>query len=53
MFRLFLATEFSLLATNLTQLHSKADSGNTFKNVVKTNMMALCPTRPLAGNIPS
>lgn len=50
MFSLLLA-EFSLQATNLTQMHPKIDSGNTLKNVVKTDKMVLPPPCPPAENI--
>ena len=52
MFSLLLATDFSLQATNLTQLHPKIDSGNTLKNVVKTQILLSAPCPP-AENIPS
>ena len=38
-FSLLLATDFSLQATNLTQLHPKIDSGNALKSVVKTHIL--------------
>ena len=43
MISLLLATDFSLQATNLTQLHPKIDSGNALKSVVKTHILLSAP----------
>lgn len=42
MFSLLLATDFSLQATNLTQLHPKIDSGNTLIKCGKNTNSAVC-----------